>query len=36
MSTAASTTDGADTAAVRRAIATTARPPRPGRAVARR
>ena len=31
MSTATSITDGADTAAVRRAIATAARPPRPGR-----
>jgi ABC-2 type transport system permease protein len=31
MSTATSTTGGADTAAVRQAIATTARPPRPGR-----
>jgi ABC-2 type transport system permease protein len=30
MSTVTPTTDGADTAAVRRAIATTARPPRPG------
>jgi ABC-2 type transport system permease protein len=30
MSTATSITDGADTAAVRRAIASTARPPRPG------
>ena len=30
MSTAITTKDGADTAAVRRAIATTARPPRPG------
>ena len=30
MSAATSTTDGADTAAVRQAIATTARPPRPG------
>jgi ABC-2 type transport system permease protein len=30
MSTATSTTDGADTAAVRQAIATTGRPPRPG------
>jgi ABC-2 type transport system permease protein len=31
MSTATSMTDGADTAAVRRAIASTARPPQPGR-----
>jgi ABC-2 type transport system permease protein len=31
MSTATTTTGGADTAAVRRAIASTARPPRPGR-----
>ncbi len=31
MSTATSMTDGADTAAVRKAIATTTRPPRPGR-----